>query len=470
MVSIGIIIGLSFLSMKVSQRPHVLLITIDALRADHLSCYGYERETTPHIDLFARKGVLFSQCYATSSYTASATPGLLTGRYLMPSRPAEALVPLSKQFTTLAEYLKDAGYFTVGLVTNGKYMGSTGYERGFDFYPSSPKYFPEMREDFIQIESEGGGTHEQSPGSVKFTKQILWIVRVLKEAPLNKPFFLWIHYIDPHAPYTPPEEYLEFFKGDALWQKETTQLSLSPHGGSSAHLSGGRIPRFAFQEGHSSLNYYKACYDAEIRLVDFHLDRLLRELPSNTLVIITADHGESLGEHNTYFSHGENIYDELLHIPLIIKSPRSFKGGSKVSVPVSAVDIVPTILKELRPVWYFFHQRRFDGIPLQRFLSGASGDDRPYIYSYGSGQWSIRDTAANIKYSIDNTGQEELYKIPDENRNLSNSPEMSAIKRSLKSRLAQWLQKYPVCSDAAQKMPVVDTVVKENLKSLGYLH
>ena len=470
-LSIGILTAVRYgVLIWNDARPNVVLITIDALRADHLGCYGYRKDTSPNIDLFAKDAVIFSQCYSTSSSTTTATPGLLTGRYLLPSDCTQPLVPLSGKYRMLAEYLKKAGYFTAGLVTNGVYMGSTGYERGFDFYPSSSRYFPEMRQDFISAELKGG-SHASDVNADKFTTFSLWSLRLMSAYSRPKPFFLWLHYIDPHAPYAAPEKFQKMFE-DAISQvsnKNETLLRLNPHPGQNRHLSNGFIPPIVFKNGRYDADYYRASYDAEICFTDFHLARLLQEIPENSIVVITADHGESLGEHGVYFSHGENIYDELLHIPLIIRDKGFFRRGVIVDTPVSAVDIVPTILKRVMPLWYFFNRHRFDGRALQDVV--RSGISRGYVYSYGDGRWSIRQTKGNIKYILNKDGSEELFRLPDEEHNRLSTQEqgVAEVRERLRNHLELWLRKYPLRSDDDRKDISPPDSVKDNLRSIGYL-
>ena len=185
---------------------------------------------------------------------------------------------------------------------------------------------------------------------------------------------------------------------------------------------------------------------------------------------MTADHGETLGEHDIYFSHGENIYDEVLSIPLIIKDNQYFKGGKKITKVVSSIDIVPTILSRINPIWYFFNKNKFNGRDIKGIVRGKD-IKRKYIYSYFPKAWSIREVNKNIKYILYQDGSEELYFPPNEYNNLitDDSLEISYIRDEMRKRLDDWLKDYPIRSDINPNKESLGEEAKENLKRLGYL-
>ena len=445
--------------MRKTAYPNIILITVDALRADHLSCYGYQRKTSPNIDNLGKNGVIFLNCFSTSSITISSFPGLLTGRYLTTFKyEPDWNNVLDRKFTTLAEYLKNFGYYSRAFIFNGIFEGGKGFEQGFDYF------------------------HVYLGAYIENTKQVTSdVVDFLQNSrPKNKPYFVWIHYLGPHAPYRFHEEYFKIFEGDRLYKEKDKILKLKPDNLQAdkflqAWQSKGYIPPMVFHEGKFSLSYYIACYDANILYTDFYIGNLLRNIEDNTIIILTSDHGESLGEHNRYFCHGEYIYDELLRIPLIIKDNRSFKGKAKILKAVSAVDIVPTILNRINPIWYFLNKWRFDGIDLRLILNNSAR--RRCIYSYfGSPPYcaySIRDVNKNIKYILSaGNNKEELYILPDENNNLINEGSLyiSSFKKELSKNLRRWLRDYPIRSDInARRIPLTEDQVN-NLRSLGYLH
>ena len=355
---------------------------------------------------------------------------------------------MDKKFTTLAEYLKEAGYNTAAFVCTPFLRPGSGFEQGFDYYA-----YLELNSDKINTE----------------------VIKFLNNLKNNKPFFVWIHYMGPHAPYKPQEKYFDIFYNDTLYRKNDKELKLKPKDLNPEDpfylsLSMGYIPPLVFHKGKYNLNYYIACYDAKIRNTDFYIGELLRNIEgNNTIVVLTADHGESLGEHHIYFSHGENIYDEELHIPLIIKGG-SFEAGKVVKKTISSVDIVPTILNKVNSIWYSFNKNKFGGINLDKVIE-KKGALRKYIYTYFSGAKSNQDIEKGFKYILFNNGREELYRLPDENNNLiaEDSSEIISVRRELRENLKNWLKSYPIPADMNAKKGFFDEEAEiKMLRSLGY--
>lgn len=440
----------TFFLWKFSQkttRPNILLVTIDALRADHLSCYGYKRITSPNIDKLAKEGVCFLNFFATSGTTVHATPALLTGKYLG-VYSLEVLTKtfnniLDNKFTTLAEYLRGSNYDTAAFLSNGHYRFGTGFEQGFNLYNNSLDNAQSITDQAIAF---------------------------LKNYHRKKPFFVWVHYIDTHSPYFSPEGFMSLFVGDSMYKGKDKILELNLEDNNSPYMSKGHIPKILFRKDHYALNYYIACYDAAIRYVDFHIGRLLKEADKNTLVIVTADHGESLGEHNVYFHH-EGLYDEVLHVPLIIKDNNFFKGGGKVSESACSIDIVPTVLREIDPLKYLLNRNKLDGIDLKLMVKNKN-IKRRYIYFYFPVIHGVRDTEANIKYLITDNKKEELYYVPDENNNLVSSfsnQNILSLLEIMRSNAAVWSKSYPLRSGENMTEISSDEEGKDNLKKLGYI-
>jgi arylsulfatase len=449
-LAIGMIVGLGIAvfacvlaySGTFKRKPDIILITCDALRADHLGCYGYKRMTSPVIDRLASDGALFLNCFSTSCSTLHAIPALISGRYLAVSEldvfNGESCNIIDGRFTLLAEYLKNSGYQTAAFVCNDFVRQGTGFEHGFDVFK-------------MCVGSSGTVTDK--------------IIDFLNRYNRAKPYFIWVHYCDTHVPYFSPAEFSAVFKNDRFYNENNAVLAvdLVPRG---TYPKDGSISRKAFHKGEFSSNYYTALYDAAIRHNDSQIGRLLTHVDDNTVIIVTADHGESLGEHNKYFHH-ISMYDEVLRIPLIIRDNGYFKGGKKIPVLVSSVDIVPTILNRINPFWYFFVKNRFDGIDLAR--AAGSPPNRKYIYSYFPGIRCIRDVKKNIKYMIFPDDKEALYRIPDEENNLINDDSLRDEKQELKRSLRAWLKEYPVNVDGNRRKCALVEQAQENLRSMGYI-
>ncbi len=281
---------------KPRPRPNVLLITIDTLRADHLGCYGYTLARTPNIDRLAREGVRCENAAAAAPITLPSHSSILTG--LLP--PAHGVrdngaYALGDRAVTLAERLKAAGYATQAFVSAVILGRRYNLTQGFDGYDDD-LWAEDAPKLFLVRDRRGTKT------AGRF---LSWFDRWKASRP-RPPFFAWVHFYDPHAPYAPLAE-------DAV-------LAPTPYDGEIAGAD---------------------------RAVGMLLDRLRREgLLDDTLVVLTADHGESLGEHGER-THAIFVYDATIHVPLILRYPRKLPGGRTYGGPVSSVDIVPTVLAAL---------------------------------------------------------------------------------------------------------------------------
>lgn len=303
----------------------VLLITVDTLRADHLSAYGYPRPTSPRIDAFAREATLFEQAYTYWPKTRGSFVAMLTGRRASRSGYGKSHPLLLEMNPTLASVLAEAGYATAAVVDNPNVAGSLGYAKGFASY----------RETWTEagLKSEMEKTEAITQAGVKF----------LGEASPERPFFLWLHYVNPHAPYTPPPPYDTAFLGSRTYEGPALPVVSSFRGG---------IPRQWAVPGHNRLGFYVAQYDGEIATADEHVGKVLDALDQSrvkeaTVVLLTSDHGESLGEHDYFFDHGEDVFDPSLRIPLVVRVP-GVRGGQRLTTLASTLDVVPTLLDAVK--------------------------------------------------------------------------------------------------------------------------
>jgi arylsulfatase len=300
---------------------NVLLLTIDTLRADHLSCYGYPRETSHAIDRLASRGVLFDSAYTYWPKTRGSFAALFTSLYAAQHGLTVRERDLPDYNRTLAEVLKDSGYVTAAAVDNGNLDKALGFAQGFDRY----------QETWLEADSERERTDMLTGFATDFLSQY-------DQPP---PFFLWIHYVNPHTPYDPPEELVSRFRGDGIIPAgPTLDPVVGYHGGVNRHLV---VP------GETKLGDYVDRYDAEIAFADLHIGRVLDALEdsahrSSTLVVLTSDHGESLGEHDYFFDHGYDLFNPSLAVPLILSFSTILPPGVRIQEAVSTLDIFPTIL------------------------------------------------------------------------------------------------------------------------------
>jgi arylsulfatase len=307
------------------NRLNVVLVTIDTLRADHLGAYGYPRATSPHMDALAGRATLFQQAFTYWPKTPGSFVALMTGRRASQSGFSKTHPMLLDANATLASVLKEAGYDTVAAVDNANVAASSGYAKGFRLY----------RETWEEaaLKTEMDRTRAITDSGLRF----------LREASPDRPFLLWLHYVNPHAPYTPPAPFDTAFLDAKAAQGPSLPVVKAAHGG---------IPHQWAVPGKSRLGYYVAQYDGEIAAVDEQVGRILDGLGSSrvkdtTLLLLTSDHGESLGEHDYYFDHGENLFDPSLRIPLIVAMPRAAKP-CRSDVLASTLDLVPTILDAVK--------------------------------------------------------------------------------------------------------------------------
>jgi arylsulfatase len=295
--------------------PHVILISIDTLRADHLGTYGYRQATSPVIDALARESVVFDNAFATASWTLPSHASMLTGLY-----PDEHLAghhaprtPLRTDIPTLAEVLASAGYRTIAFTGGGIMTRSRGLDRGFAlwterFHARLDAVLPEV---FVAI----GAAPE-------------------------RPFFLFLHSYDVHGPYPDPPP------------RAPGTPPRAPDLGVSEWMRLIGLPYHHYQafERYQGLDQIVTAYDDGIRSVDDHLRPLFEQLQrlglyDDALVIVTSDHGESLYERGVYVGHSYTLYDEELHVPLLVRVPRARLIGRRGEL-VSGVDLMPLILDQ----------------------------------------------------------------------------------------------------------------------------
>ncbi len=295
------------------RQPNIVIITIDALRADHLSLYGYRYRTSPNIDKFASKALVYQNAFCALPKTSASLASMLTGLHPTVLKIKPNLGTLRKEFLTLAEALKEKGYVTGASVFNGNLDRVFGFAQGFDFYDEVWKR----------------NSNDKEGSAALITEAAVDFIRKNKE----RKFFLWLHYIDPHAPYQPEEKWIPQEDKGADIRKVKNKVVVGE--GEWVHLN-----------LHPFSGYYISRYDGEIRKVDFYAGKVLEELKKsgllkNTVVIISADHGEELGEHNLFFDHGPLPFNSSIRIPLVVYIP--WEKPRNVKAPVSLMDLAPTI-------------------------------------------------------------------------------------------------------------------------------
>jgi arylsulfatase A-like enzyme len=431
----------------------VLLITIDTLRADHLGAYGYRRATSPHIDALARRGTAFDRAFTFWPKTRGSFVMIMTGR-----RPSQngygkthpMLLPFNP---TLASVLQQAGYRTAAVLDNPNLAASLGYARGFESY----------RETWEEkaLDTEAARARAITDGGIAY----------LREARPERPFFLWLHYVNPHAPYTPPAPYDRMFLEGADGGPRLAAVN-GFHGGVKKEWA---VP------GRDRLGYYVAQYDGEIASVDAEVGRVLEALgassvASRTVVVLTSDHGESLGEHDYYFDHGEDLFDPCLQIPLVMALPGA-PAGRRVRDFASTLDLVPTILDAVK----VSYPPDLAGTSVLAAAAGAAGPGRERLFAQNDRNLSATfDARFKVVATPLDSGQERLALYdhaadPGETRDVSaREPEAFRVRRReldlfLDRAAREWAHTRTLLQGAPTGEPGATAEACEKLRALGYV-
>lgn len=337
-----------------STAPDIVLVIIDSLRADAVGCYGQPLPTTPVIDSLAASGTRFERAYSSAPWTLPSIMSLFTS--LSPDRHRLVLpsVPVSTNVTTLAEYLRKTGYQTIGITANPVTHRRYGFSRGFDYY-----------DDFSVVTEPGDDISQAAKSAAVQVATSTAVTRLaedwLRRRDPGRPLFLFLHYMDPHWDYLPPAPYGRLFTDDPVPALRNIQV-----------LGNTFVSPPARQR-------IRAAYAGEIRFTDDSMGRLLEAIKatpraSSTVVALCGDHGEAFWEHG-YAGHGNNIYDEELHVPLIIRAPGSLGAGVVVPDQVGLIDLAPTLvdIAGVKP------PTAWEGTSLKPCLTGARPPFRPLV-------------------------------------------------------------------------------------------
>jgi len=315
------------------EKPHILLIAIDTLRADHLSCYGYRFKTSPFIDKLASEGALFYNAYAPAIPTHPGYTTMLTGVHPLHHQIVchSGNVRLSPEIKLIGEYLKSLGYVTGTADNLINRKGSEWFSWGFNYYFNTGGYM---------VISKGIKVH----GEVVLNRALEFL-DIWSRYHRDKSFFLFVHFWDPHAPYYPPRELAEkYYSGDLSSGDLVERLEKTVWG---RLLLKGWVGKLV-KEGIRDMDYIRALYDAEITYSDEKVKKLYEKLEElgivdDTVIIVTSDHGESMGEHDIFFDH-HGLYEWDIRVPLIIRYPPEISRNTRFEGFVQHTDIVPTVL------------------------------------------------------------------------------------------------------------------------------
>lgn len=437
----------------------MILITCDTLRADRLGFAGYRRPVSPNLDALAAESTVFTSAWSAAPLTIPSLSALLTGRFPdeVGAGPTNRDI-MPAEVLSIAEVARDAGFATAAFVSNGvlrrqsKSADDFGVQQGFDRY-----------DDDMNSKEANRNLLERTADACTDA-----VVSWLATPDAAGPFFLWVHYQDPHGPYTPPAPHLASFERPAI---EERALPLGE-----THSGLGQIPKYQRIEGLTTPQPYLDRYDAEIHFFDAELGRLVaelrrRDMVEDSLLVFTADHGEHLGDHDYWFCHGETVHRELLHVPFFVRYPKAMresaappqKGARRVDTLVGHVDVWPTMVEALgldapknRGVSLLG-----DSVPTGRimpqFLGPLSSPNRRLAVT--DGRWRVVLVKSEPMLLFD------LSVDPGETRSVAT--ENAGVLTDLHARYTRFME-LDERRWAKSFRPSVDALMQQGLNDLGY--
>lgn len=422
-----------------TNRPrNVIVYLVDTLRADHLGCYGYKKPVSPRIDAFAQEATLFRHTVAQSPWTRPSAATILTG--LLPrthgvQRKKHALAP---EAVTLAETLKDRGYKTAGFVTNGNVARSFGFAQGFDTYELLGR--------------------KRSAATDVHARAAEWLEKEWKG---NSPFFLYLHTVEPHAPYAPPEPFRQRFAPEVRDEAFTRMKFLH-------QLEAGIVPQTP-----GLRRNLLALYDAEIAANDAAFGNLIdllhqRGLWQDTVVVFVSDHGEEFFDHGGW-EHGKTLHTEMLDVPLMVRIP-GLGNGQPVDRQAQHADVVPTILDALG----ISIPAAVEGRSLLPWITGAKGEDAEeaafsWLDEYGVQAASVTTPQWRMIEQRSPGFDHSLYDRQSDPQEQSNRAADHPVRSGyLATRIKA--EEQPRKGMLKAREGVMDPELRRQLRALGYIH
>jgi arylsulfatase A-like enzyme len=407
--------------MSKGRKKNVLIFGVDSLWADHMSCYGYHRQTTPHIDAFAQQGTRFKRNYSAYIPTTPAYHAMLTGKDLFSTQivALQNKTPLPPEIPTLPEILRKEGYTSTVIGFDGH------WPRGFD----------------KNLTYEAWLSWEERPARKAENLNNVALPELDRLAKQDQPWFLFLRHMDPHSPYLPPPPYDKLF-----YAKDPCDPSKNSIKPVFDFLPFADFFKSWMPPGLTDIDYVVAQYDGELAYMDACINQLFVRLDElglaeDTIVILNGDHGETLADHDCYFDH-HGLYDCTLHVPLIIRAPGKVPAGKVVDGFSLHEDLVPTVL-DLLDLGDAAQKHAFDGKSVLPLVRGerATNVSEFYItectwmrkHGWRTPQWKYIEA---LEPDFHNKPPVELYNLisdPEENVNLADKePE---VVKSLKQRM-----------------------------------
>jgi arylsulfatase A-like enzyme len=419
------------------QGPNVILIVVDTLRADHLSCYGYDKNTSPTIDELSEHAILFRNAISTAPWTTPSVASMFTSQYPTALGIEEEPVVLSNELLTLAEIFRGNNYRTAGVISHVLVSRVLGFAQGFDSYDE---------------ENAKGHDHVSSPSIAK--KAISYV-----EKHKNDRFFLFLHWFDPHHSFIMHEDYDYYpdyegrlYSGQVVEEQREIAPNMSV----------------------DDIRYIRALYDSEINFTDEHIGILLDKLKElglydNTVVVLTADHGEEFLERGDYWiGHSKRLYQEMIHVPLIIKLAGDHKPQI-VEEYTGLIDLMPTIVD--RAGLSIPDECRCEGAAID--LAGGRQREGKVVISETNRLASLRSLTWDgwkLIYDAANDTR-ELYNLVDDPAESGNvAMENKQILAEMEAVLRKWYEQIRAEeSETTRRQPSFTEEQKKRLRSLSYI-
>lgn len=462
-----------------ASSPNVIVLCVDAMRPDHLSAYGYSRRTTPNLEKLASEGVLFRNAFANSCWTRASVATIFTSMYPSSHGVNEIGSGLAESLTTLPELFREQGYATGVFSANAFVSPAFGYHQGVDRFVGQEvsifnelilghlarpmrKFSPVLAEAYARLEA--GTFPFDSEGRVKMKAERLQ-GSVLKwvQGLEGRPFFAYVHYMDAHSPYELPAEFQTLFAPGRGPHETGFPLNegFRPLVGPQKALQPGRLENLVAQ------------YDGSIAFADRAIGGLLDRLREmglydRTIVVVTADHGEEMYEHEGW-GHGKSLFEEVIRVPLILRAPGRLPSGTEVSQPARHVDLMPTLL-DLCGI------RRVPGAEGRSLVPPARGEPAAEVPVYAEvlhgntraetvrqGKWKlieIRSHSEKARLLFD-LEQDPMERQPLDPEGHPAGRELTALLASLREKAGR---KAVRAADSQ-----VDHAVRNKLRALGYV-
>ena len=427
-----------------AARPDLIVLVIDALRPDHLGSHGYARPTSPNLDRLAERGARFEHAMSAANYTTASVPSIFTGLFPSVHGVFAEGDRLDDGFLTLAERLRDLSYATAAFAPNPSLGRRFNFDQGFDLFDDKALHNEET------IPWKKFETAERiRKGALSFVDGVA----------AEKPVFLYLHYRDVHGPYVPPPPFDRVFVDAAV--ESAAALSAAQREA---------IPEYLRLEGApATLAHYLAQYDGEILYTDGRIGALLEALESrgrlrHAWIVVTADHGESFLDHGVW-NHGNELYQEEIHVPLILVAPQGRGRGRRIGDLVSGVDLLPTLLEAAGAP----PPAGVQGRSLLPLLDGARLP-RTTLFAEGRGRLAVRDGRFKLLRDAD-AGvwrQFDLAADPGERVDLRASPG-APIARLQEAGRRFLAESRALAAGRPRTKVAIDADLERELRTLGYL-